>query len=76
MKISKELTEQAFTLFRKLWDREGECGFYTVRAKRLRQLADRANARYQRRLQAWWLMKDAQPSKTNWGIHFYGSSFG
>jgi hypothetical protein len=54
----KELTEQAFALYRKLLDVEGLCGFYTYRAKRLRLIADKSNARYRRRLEAWWRIKE------------------
>ncbi|WP_152556558.1 hypothetical protein [Methylobacter tundripaludum] len=54
----KELTEQAFALYRRIIDVEGLCGFYFSRAKRLRLLADKANARYIRRLEAWWRIKE------------------
>lgn len=53
----KELTEQAFELYRKLLDMEGTCGFYTYRAKRLRLIADKSSVRYRRRLVAWWANK-------------------
>lgn len=54
----KELTEQAFELYRRLLDVEGQFGFYTYRAKRLRLLADKSKARYKRRLEAWWRIKE------------------
>jgi hypothetical protein len=54
----KELTEQAFALYRRLLEVEGTYGFYTYRAKRLRVLADKSNARYKRRLETWWRIKD------------------
>lgn len=52
MKTSQELIEQAFALYRRLLEVEGLSGFFSNRAQRLRLLADKANARYQRRLQA------------------------
>jgi len=45
----KELTDQAFALYRKILDVEGLSSFSSHRAKRLRQLADRAFHRYTRR---------------------------
>jgi hypothetical protein len=62
MMTPKEFTEQAFALYRKLLDMEGQCGFYSYRAKRLRLIADKANARYTRRLEAWWQAKEAGTS--------------
>ena len=47
-----ELTDQAFTLYRKILDAEGLSDFSSHRAKRLRQLADRAFDRYTRRKNA------------------------
>jgi len=44
-----ELSEQAFGLYRKILDEEGMSDFSSLRAKRLRHLADRAFERYSRR---------------------------
>lgn len=47
---SKELTEQAFALYRRLLEIEGLSDFSSPRAKRLRHIADLAHIRYERRL--------------------------
>jgi hypothetical protein len=47
--ILKELTDQAFALYRKILDVEGMSDFSSHRAKRLRHLADKAFVRYTRR---------------------------
>lgn len=52
MATSQALTDQAFALYRRLLEVEGLSGFFSTRAQRLRLMADKANARYQRRLQA------------------------
>ena len=51
--MRKELTEQAFSLYRRILDSEGLYGFYMNRAKKLRLLADKTYARYRRRLETW-----------------------
>ena len=49
----KELTEQAFALYRRILDVEGMSDFSSHRANRLRHLADRAFDRYTRRKNAY-----------------------
>jgi len=46
---SIELIEQAFTLYRRILDVEGMSDFSSLKAKRLRNLADKAFDRYTRR---------------------------
>ena len=51
-----ELTDQAFALYRKILDAVGMFDFSSRRAKRLRNLADKAFDRYTRRKNAYELI--------------------
>ncbi len=51
--IQRELTDQAFALYRRILEVEGMSDFSSRRANRLRHLADRAFNRYTRRKNAY-----------------------
>jgi len=57
--IQRELTDQAFALYRRILEVEGMSDFSSRRAKRLRHLADRAFNRYTRRKNAYELSINA-----------------
>lgn len=57
MTMPKELTEQAFALYKKVLNLASKANLSTHKKKRLRLLAERANARYKRRLESWWRSK-------------------